>query len=149
MNYFSDSRILNYTARQLFDLVMDIEQYPTFVPWCKACKLISKSDDGIIADLTANMGIFEKTYTSLITNSAKDDTYQIDITHVKGPFKKLDTRWKFIKHNKFSTKVDFSIDFEVSSDIANKIISSMFKSAAKDIIQAFENRAMEVYDERK
>ena len=34
---------LPYSQKQLFDLVADIENYPQFIPWCEAAKIIERN----------------------------------------------------------------------------------------------------------
>ena len=56
---------------QLIDLVLDIEKYPQFVPFCLDSKIYEKNKKGhlllIVADLTIGKGPFKDTYKSDVT----------------------------------------------------------------------------------
>lgn len=145
MPYFRDSRIVNYTAEQMYDLVMDIEKYPEFVPWCNNCTILSREENYIIAELEASFGIFRKSYLSKINHGLKDSNYYVHIEKISNQLKKLDTKWEFKKENELSSLVNFEIDFELESIIANNLISSIFHNTTKTIIEAFENRARRIY----
>ena len=35
----TEKRIMPYTAKQMYDLVADVETYPDFLPWCAATRI--------------------------------------------------------------------------------------------------------------
>lgn len=146
MPSFSETKILNYTARQLYDLVLDVKQYPKFVPWCEECKVLSIKEREIIAEVTAAFGPFKKSYTSLIKHGTYDENYFVKVEQLTGPFEFLDTEWVFEKHDKFSSKINFNISFEFESNLVNGLISGIFENATKEMIIAFEQRAKEIYE---
>ncbi|HJP35238.1 MAG TPA: SRPBCC family protein, partial [Gammaproteobacteria bacterium] len=45
-----------FSARQMFELVNDVESYPEFLPWCNQARLDRKVGDGIVATLTITKG---------------------------------------------------------------------------------------------
>lgn len=146
MPKFNETKILKYTARQLYDLVLDVEKYPEFVPWCKGCKIISNNEDGILAELSVRFGPFEKSYISCITHGVEDDCYYINVHQVSGPFNILETNWIFKKYNKFATELSFDINFEFKSAMVNSLIGNIFNKASKDMVEAFETRATSIYE---
>lgn len=145
MRKFKDSKILGYTAKQLYELVLDVEQYDKFVPWCSKCEVISKSEGQITADLSVKSGFISKSYRSSIAHGSNLDGYFIEINQISGPFKYLDTKWYFKKMDDAKTKVDFAIDFEFESEIINMVIGGIFSNTSEKIIEAFEKRAKEIY----
>ncbi len=145
MRKFKDSKILQYTAKQLYDLVLDVEQYDAFVPWCSKCEVISKSEGKITADLAIKSGFISKSYRSSIVHGSNLDGFYIEINQTSGPFKYLDTKWHFKKIDDAKTKVDFAIDFEFESEIINMVIGGIFSNTSEKIIEAFEKRAKEIY----
>ena len=56
----SVKRLIECEKNQLIDLVLDIENYPSFVPYCIDAKIHEKNNTGdfinIIADLTIGKG---------------------------------------------------------------------------------------------
>ena len=44
----SETRILPYSAQQMYDLVADVAKYPQFLPWCAAARVrsVTQQPDG-------------------------------------------------------------------------------------------------------
>ena len=141
MPRYDESKILPYTSEQLFNLVADIEQYPEFVPWCKGIKVKDRKENHIVADLTAGNSFLSETYTSdvYLTPNTK-----IEVSQNEGPFKYLFNIWEF-KDVEDGCELSFQIEFEFSSFIFQKAVESVFMEASTQMIEAFEERAEEVY----
>ena len=62
----SVKRLIECKKEQLIDLVLDIENYPKFIPYCLDAKIYEKKHEGklilIIADLTIGKGPLKATY---------------------------------------------------------------------------------------
>ena len=127
-------------------MVLDIEQYPQFVPWCLDGKIHKKieTDDfiEIKADLKVGKRFINETYSSLVLYSKKKDL--ITVTNIKGPLKYLKNEWKFKELNN-KTELDFSIDFEVKNNFLNIIMKNYFNFGLKKITDAFELRALKLF----
>lgn len=164
MPRFSDTRRLNFTARQIYDLVIDVEKYHEFVPYCSKCNITGREENLIYADMEVSFGFYQKSYSSRIEygvrerdsevmlNQVQDirsQGYFISITQVSGPFTKLNTDWTFVKDGKNACVVQFDIEFEFESGIANMLIGSVFDEATKIMINAFEERARSIYVDYK
>ncbi|MDX1924234.1 MAG: type II toxin-antitoxin system RatA family toxin [Rickettsiaceae bacterium] len=143
---FSDSRNLDFTAYQLYSLVLDVEKYPEFVPWCESCKVLSKEDQTIYAELSVRYGLFAKSYTSKIDHGVlSDEEYFVHIVQTQGPFEKLNTDWAFKKDGKFSSVVNYNMELALKSSFLENMLSTVLDSAADLMINAFEKRAQEIY----
>ena len=109
-------------------MVLDIDKYPQFVPWCLDGKIHEKKDMEnfieIKADLKVGKKFINETYTSLVLYSKKKDL--ITVTNIKGPLKYLKNEWKFKEINN-KTQLDFSIDFELQNNFLNLISSTPIK----------------------
>ena len=74
----SVKRLIECKKEQLVDLVLDIENYPTFIPYCLDAKIYEKKEEGnlilIIADLTIGKGPFKATYKSDVKFNKDTDT---------------------------------------------------------------------------
>jgi coenzyme Q-binding protein COQ10 len=146
MHSHSEKKILDFSARQLFELVLDVEKYPEFLPWCSKVKLVKILDENNFhADLTVNFKAFDYTYTSLITKYENDEELRVDVKVIKGPFKSLNNSWKFIDLKDGTCQVEFDIDLEMNNFFLNKILKFIFDSAYKMMVQSFEKRARQVY----
>ncbi len=127
-------------------MVLDIEQYPQFVPWCLNGKIHEKKESEdfieIKADLKVGKKFINETYSSLVLYSKKKDL--ITVTDIKGPLKYLKNEWKFREINK-KTELDFSIDFELKNNFLNLIMKNYFNFGINKITDAFEQRALKLF----
>lgn len=140
MPFFHKNKLLPYHKADLYNLVLDIESYPEFIPWCKAARIISRKNDEIIAELVIEFKGFTEKYQSKITTNIQDKTHIISVEAISGPFEHLSNIWKFTEENE-QTKVDFFIDFKLKSFFLEQIIGIFFMKAAEKMIDAFEKRA--------
>jgi coenzyme Q-binding protein COQ10 len=145
MPCYSDKRLLPYRPDQLYDLVLDVENYPDFLPWCKSCKIKSETDTEILADLRIGFKFFTETFTSRVTF---DPYASIHVQYLDGPFKYLKNSWNFVPSTENGvtfTVVDFMIDFEFKSRILQGLIQGVFGEAVQKMVRAFESRAQQLY----
>lgn len=146
MPHFHQTKILPYDAEELFNLVIDIESYPEFLPWCQAARVVSKDDNQIIAELIIKLKAFLEKYQSRIIFNSSDQLYNIEVEGISGPFKYLKNSWKFSKTDT-GTKVEFFIDFQMKLTIFDGLIGMFFGEATKKMIDAFEKRAQALLTE--
>lgn len=140
----SENRVLPFSAEQMYALVLDVAKYPEFLPWCVATRVKSKdaSDIGqMVADMAVGFKLVKERYTSRITFDAP---HHIHVTDIGGPFKRLETDWRFRSHAD-GCEVDFNIDFAFSSALLESIMGGLFTDAAHKMMQAFVTRAEAVY----
>ena len=138
----SVKRSIECEKKQLIDLVLDVDKYPLFVPFCLDSKVHEKKEQGdlilMIADLTIGKGPLKDTYKSDVKYNKKDDT--IFVTNLDGPLKHLENRWHFKQLNK-TTEVSFEVDFELKNEFLNIIMAKSFQFALEKISEAFQKRA--------
>ena len=134
------------SKENLIKMILDIEKYPQFVPWCLNGKIQNKSDKvdkiEIIADLTIGKSFFNETYKSFVIYEKKSDT--IHVTNMEGPLKHLENKW-FFREKGYNSEVDFHIDFELKNKILNLLMIKSFDIGLKKIGDAFEKRAIELF----
>ena len=141
----SVKRSIECKKEQLIDLVLDIEKYPQFVPFCLNSKIYEKKEKGgllfIIADLTIGKGPFKDTYKSDVQYNKKEDS--IYVTNLDGPLKHLENNWKFIQKDNF-TEVHFDVDFEIKNKFLDIIMTKSFEFGLNKIADAFQERAEKI-----
>ena len=146
MSSASIKKIIACKKNQLIDLVLDIEKYPEFVPWCIDGKIHNKKESEdlieIKADLKVGKRFINETYTSLVLFHKTSD--RISVTNIDGPLTHLKNEWKFKEINN-STQLEFEIDFELKNNILNTIMKRSFNFGLSRIADAFEKRALEIY----
>jgi len=146
----SVKRLIECKKDQLIDLVLDIEKYPEFVPFCLGSHVYQREnkDDQIIivADLTIGKGPFKDTYKSDVKFN-KDDS-RINVTNIGGPLRHLENNWKFIESDK-GTEILFDIDFEIENKFLNLVMTKSFQYGLNKIADAFQKRAQDLYQPLK
>ena len=142
----SVKRLIECKKNQLIDLVLDIEKYPEFVPFCLGSHIYERNKDGnqtlIIADLTIGKGPFKDTYKSDVKFNKEDST--INVTNIGGPLNHLQNNWSF-NETKEGTEISFDIDFEIENKFLNVLMSKSFKFGLNKIADAFQKRAEDLY----
>ena len=142
----SVKRLIECKKNQLIDLVLDIEKYPEFVPFCLDSKVYERNNDGdlilIIADLTIGKGPFKDTYKSDVKFNKKDST--IKVTNIGGPLNHLENTWHF-KEQENGTEISFDIDFEIENKFLNILMTKSFQFGLDKIADAFQKRAEDLY----
>ena len=128
-------------------MVLDIEKYPEFVPWCLDGKIHEKTDKGdtieIKADLTIGKSFFQDTYKSFVIYKKSEDS--IHVTNINGPLKHLENEW-FFRQDGDSSEVKFQVDFELKNNILNILMIKSFDLGLKKIADAFEKRAIQLFE---
>ncbi len=146
MSSASIKKIIACKKKQLIDLVLDIEKYPEFVPWCLDGKIHNKKETEDLIEIKADLKVGKKfineTYTSLVLFHKASD--RISVTNIDGPLTHLKNEWKFKEINN-STQLEFEIDFELKNNILNAIMKRSFNFGLSRIADAFEKRALEIY----
>ena len=143
----SVKKLIECKKEQLINLVLDIEKYPEFVPFCVNAKVYEKKEKNdlllIIADLTIGKGPFKDTYKSDVKYNKKEDS--IFVTNLDGPLKHLENTWHFKKENNF-TEVSFEVDFELKNEFLNIVMIKSFQFALDKIAEAFQKRAEDLFN---
>ena len=146
----SVKRLIECKKDQLIDLVLDIEKYPEFVPFCLASHVYERNNKGghtfIIADLTIGKGPFKDTYKSDVRFDKVKSI--INVTNIGGPLNHLENNWKFIESDN-STEILFDIDFEIENKFLNLVMTKSFQYGLNKIADAFQKRAHELYQFNK
>ncbi|HTZ77752.1 MAG TPA: type II toxin-antitoxin system RatA family toxin [Stellaceae bacterium] len=138
----AEQRRLPYSAKQLFDLVADVERYPEFLPWCVGARIRERTEKLLVADLLIGFRMVRERFTSRVVLSPPD---RIDVAYSEGPFRYLTNHWVFIPQPDGGCLIDFFVDFEFRSRFLQKIIEVLFNEAVKRMVSAFETRARQLY----
>ncbi|MFK5978524.1 MAG: type II toxin-antitoxin system RatA family toxin [Rhizobiaceae bacterium] len=147
MPKFDKKHIVNHQARQMYDLVADIEKYPEFLPLCSGLQILSQREKHgrtiLTADMTVAYKLLRETFTSQVILNQED--LQIDVKYINGPFRYLDNRWNFTDVDEGKCEISFAIDYEFKSKMLGAVMGAMFEIAFGRFTTAFEERANKVY----
>jgi coenzyme Q-binding protein COQ10 len=137
----AEKRVLPFSEEQLFDMVADVRRYPEFLPWCVGARIISRTDQELIADLTVGFKMFRETFRSQVLLNRPG---HVHVRYLTGPFRYLNNHWRF-RPVPGGTEVDFFVDFEFKSRLLQAVIGTVFNEAVRLMVRAFERRAAILY----
>jgi len=133
----------NFPKNDLIKLVLDIDNYNEFLPWCKSSKILKIDEDStkkiIHADLEIGYKLITDTYTSEVVFDKKKS--EIIVKSLSGPIKKLSNIWSFKDINESSCEVNFFIEIELNNLLLNAMFSKFFDIGFEKILSSFEDRA--------
>ncbi len=132
---------LAYSADDLFEVVADVKDYPSFVPWCSGARIHREEPREIVAELVIGFGPFQESFTSQVT---LDRPRQVDVRAVEGPLEHLTNTWTFTPTQQ-ATRVDLIVDFQFKSYLLDHVANGMFHEAATRMMSAFESRVRLVH----
>jgi coenzyme Q-binding protein COQ10 len=142
----SETRVLPYSADQMYALVADVEDYPAFLPWTAAARIRSTDDRGdhvvMLADLVISFKVFRERFGSRVT--LWPEQRRIDTEYIEGPFRYMESRWEFAELSE-GCEVKFHVDFEFRNRLLQGAAGMFFNEAMQRIVRAFERRAHELY----
>ena len=146
MSTASIKKIIPCKKDQLINMVLDIEKYPEFVPWCLGGKIHEKKETNDIIEIKADLKVgkrfLNETYTSLVHYHKSID--KIIVSNLGGPLSHLKNEWTFKEINN-STQLEFDIDFSLKNNLLNAIMKRSFNFGLNKIANAFEKRALELF----
>lgn len=132
-----------YPLELVENLILDIDNYKEFLPWCINSKIISKKKNKdsieIIADLEIGYSFVKDVYTSHVKYDIMKK--KIIVNAIDGPLKILENIWILNQISKNECEVEFFINLELKNVILNKMLDKMFDIGFEKILDSFEKRA--------
>ena len=146
MSHIKRSALVHYSPAEMYQLVNNVADYATFLPWCRSSKITSESDTEMTASVEIAKGVLNKTFTTC--NQLQKDR-RIELQLVDGPFKSLSGYWQFdALKTENASKVSLELEFEFDSGMMSLAAKPIFTQIANSMIDSFCKRAVEVYGER-
>ena len=137
--------IIHHRAKDLYQIVLDIEKYSEYIPWCKKIIIKTRSKNEMLADMIVCYRYFlPQTFTSHVMFDS--NKLLINTNYIKGPLKDLSTEWLFKKLEIKKTKIIFIIKFEFQRLLHQKMAELFFGLIENKMIDSFKKRADEILD---
>lgn len=134
--------LIEHTPAEMYALVDDVERYTAFLPWCAKTELKFRDEQKTVATLHIDFLSVKSHFT---TENTKIFPSEMSIRLVDGPFRRLDGAWHFKPLGDKACKIEFRLSYEFSSKLFEKIIGPVFSRIANTFIEAFVQRAAQVY----
>lgn len=145
MKTVKKSVLIWYSPAEMYRLVIDVDQYPQFLPWCDKARVVTLEENGMLAEIGMAFSGIHQTFSTQNTHVTDE---QVVIKLVNGPFSKLEGEWNFISLgvDQRACKVELTLTYGFESTLG-KIISPVFDKIAGSMVDAFVKRAKQVYGE--
>lgn len=150
MSSFHTTRRMPFTAKQMFDLVADVERYPQFLPMCEALVVKRRWEESgrpfVLADMSVGYGAIRETFTTEVMFDADKLTVRAanPAGQGSGPFKRIENTWAF-RDVEGGCDVDFAISYEFKSFLLQALVGGLFEKVFRKYTEAFETRAHTIY----
>lgn len=145
MTSIQRSALVAYTDEEMFRLVADIPAYPQFLPWCGGARVVSQTEDEVVAAITIAYGAINKIFT---TRNLLQAPKMMEIRLVDGPFRHLQGFWRFERLPERGSKISLDLDFEVANRLFASVLTPVFSTLASQMVDAFHGRALALYGKR-
>lgn len=144
MHTLKRNALVPYSTRQMFELVNGIEEYPRFLPWCHSSQIISRTEEEVIATLDVNWKGIHKSFS---TRNRLYPYEKVEISLIKGPLHRLDGIWTFYELDEHACKITLDLEFEFTGHFIDRLFQPVFQHIANTLVEAFTQRARELYGE--
>ena len=142
MQHIQRSALVNHTAEQMFDLVNDIEAYPSFMPGCREARVLEATENELVGELQLGAAGVEQRLT---TRNKLERPHKIAMTLIEGDFTEFSAAWRFEALSEEASKVSLEMRFAFSRALLNVAASSLFSTMANAQVDAVVKRAAAVY----
>jgi ribosome-associated toxin RatA of RatAB toxin-antitoxin module len=130
----------------MFRLVTDVARYPEFLPWCDHASVKELTTDGMVAEVGIAMAGLKQSFT---TRNTHTEGRSVQMQLVNGPFSNLSGGWTFSPvgdGQQRACKVELDLQYGFSSGALSAIVGPVFDKIAGSLVDAFIQRAEQVYD---
>jgi ribosome-associated toxin RatA of RatAB toxin-antitoxin module len=146
MTTISKNALIQHSASEMYDLVLDVGSYQDFLPWCSQSELLSQTEQVIEGKITIDHSVFKK---SFITRNKVIKNQSIEIKLLQGPFKNLDGIWEFTALDSHCSKISLHLEFDFQSKIISMALGPVFSQIANSMLDSFCQRADIVYSKKQ
>lgn len=166
------TRTLPYARARLYDLIVDVDSYAQFLPYCQRSRVTAWSQPDssdprhrrwpVEGELTVGFGPITQSYTSRIVCvpgrsvealSGKDESVSRK-DEGGNPFQTLVTKWTVedaptpragAGDAEWWTRVDLDLHMRLEDPLVQVVMSQVADESATKMIDAFERRARELF----
>jgi ribosome-associated toxin RatA of RatAB toxin-antitoxin module len=136
------SALVTFSPEQMFDLVIDVERYPQFLPWVIGAELHQRSDRDLLASMEMSRSGVRERFT---TRNEFDRPAYMTMQLVEGPFRVLQGRWSFTPIGQAGTRVELEMRFEFANPVVAMLFGKSFEQSCGQLIDAFIARARQIH----
>ena len=138
----SYKKTLNYSPKNIYEIVSDVDFYSQFIPGCVSSEIISREGNIIEAILELKYLVMSGKFKSRVTLDPKKLT--IISEGIEGPFRSIFTKWSFDEVDE-GVLVNINIVLDLNNKIFESILKKNIKKIISKVVVSFEERADILY----
>lgn len=143
MKSVKKSVLIWYSPAEMYKLVVDVDRYSEFLPWCDRARVVETYPDGMLAEIGMALGGIRQTF---ITRNQHITDQQVRMQLVRGPFSQLSGCWNFASLGQETRACRVELDLSYGFESAlGRVVSPIFDKIANSMVDAFVSRARQVY----
>lgn len=142
MTVINRTALLPYSARQLFDLVCDVESYPNYMDGCVGARILRRDEELVEARLDLARGGINHSFS---TRNRMREAQEITLELLDGPFEYFNGHWSFRALGDSACKITLYLEFKFSSMLLGVAASRVFEKVTNNLVDAVGRRANQLY----
>lgn len=143
MKSVKKSVLIWYSPAEMYKLVVDVDRYSEFLPWCDRARVVETYPDGMLAEIGMSVAGIRQTFTTRNQHIADQ---QVRMQLVRGPFSQLSGCWNFLTVGQEARACRVELDLSYGFESAlGRVVSPIFDKIANSMVDAFVSRARQVY----
>jgi len=131
-------RHVPYRREDLFDLVLNVERYPQFVPGWEAARVYDRREQSYRTDQIVRLKMIRQRFDALTTFERPD---WINVRASGGVIKRFDLSWQFHEAHEGGTIIELKSDLALKGPGMDKIVDSFAKDSINKLVDSFEHEA--------
>merc|ERR1712166_235807 len=133
-----EHRLLSFSVPQVHSVVVDVQRYDQFVPWCTESNVTSSGPGWFQADLSVGTWLFSEQFTSYV----KHTEHSVSIHPSSSMFSKLDSEWGFQPgETPGTTLITFETHYELKGSANNPVAEKFITDIIPEMVKAFADRS--------
>ena len=137
----SQQALVVHTQQQMFDLVMDVQRYPEFLPYCRGAEILNRQENTVEARLHLSRGLVHQSFA---TRNRAFPHRLIEMELLEGPFSRLSGRWEFQDVGGAGCRIRLQLEFELRGPL-KLIVTPLVTEVASHMLQSMVQRADRLY----
>ena len=135
------SALVTHSPEQMYELVCDVEHYPSFLGWVRSAEVHEQDEYHQLASLEVSVaGVTRKFRTRNELAPGERLTMNLD----EGPFRRFGGEWRFGDLG-IGCKVELMLSFDFDSPVLAAAFNRGFVSVANRMVDDFCRRADALY----
>ncbi len=128
--------LLEVPTKVAYGVVIDVAQYPQFLPGCDRVDVLETTSFGLVAEVAVSgKGLHER----FVTNNTHHPYEAVTMSLQQGPFEHLEGRWLFTPLGEVGCKVELNIEY-LPKGVLVRLLSGLADRIANRLVDAFSAR---------